>query len=92
MQQNDFSFQPGSMLHDAVVGAFRAGGRSFELWCSENGVHSGVARNATFGQSRGPTGRALLERIIEAAGRDVVRAAYVARMERHCREVLKGAA
>lgn len=36
----DFHFLPGAILHDAVMGAFKARGASFEVWCAENGVHS----------------------------------------------------
>ncbi|WP_102226835.1 hypothetical protein [Acidimangrovimonas sediminis] len=83
MTENAIKFQPGAILHDAIVGAFRAQGRGFDIWCAENGVSSSNARNATFGQSRGPKGRALLARIIDAAGRDFVMAAYAKRLRDH---------
>ncbi len=38
MAEKSFPFQPGVMLHEAIVGAFRATGGSFEVWCAENGV------------------------------------------------------
>lgn len=89
----DFHFLPGAILHDAVMGAFKARGASFEVWCAENGVHSSAARNATYGQSKGPRGKELLNQIIEAAGVDVVRSAYLARLKAHAAEaVTKGAA
>lgn len=88
----DFHFLPGAALHDAIVGAFKAHGGGFENWCAQNGIHPGTARNATFGQSRGKRGSALLLRIISAAGPDVVRSAYSTRVTAHASELVKGAA
>ncbi|KJZ21851.1 hypothetical protein [Tritonibacter mobilis] len=73
-------FQPGAILHEVIVGAFRSAGTSFEVWCKENGVHPSTARTATYGQSGGAQGRALLKRIISAAGEDLVTAGYSKRM------------
>lgn len=87
MAEKPISFQPGAILHDAIMGAFKARGGSFEAWLSENGINPATARGATFGQSKGPKGRALLERIIAAAGPEVVRAAYVARITAHLDEI-----
>ncbi|KMW60754.1 hypothetical protein AIOL_000919 [Candidatus Rhodobacter oscarellae] len=42
---------------------------------------------ATYGQSGGDKGQALLNQIIDAAGRDVVALSYKARIERHAAEV-----
>jgi len=92
MGAQDFPFQPGAILHDAVVGAFRASGSGFEAWCAENGVNPSVARNATFGMSQGPKGRALLARMINAAGVEVVRTAYIARLRAHVSDIHDGAA
>ena len=92
MGAQDFPFQPGAIMHDAVVGAFKARGGSFEVWCAQNGVAPSAARNATFGQSKGPKGRALLARLVEAAGVDVVRAAYLARTKAHFTAIKSGAA
>ncbi|MDO9527123.1 MAG: hypothetical protein Q7J57_16550 [Gemmobacter sp.] len=92
MTPKEFDFQPGAILHDAIVGTFRAHGGSFERWCQENGITPSTARNATFGQSRGPKGRALLGRIIDDAGRDFVRRAYAARIEAYASAVKRGAA
>ena len=87
MTQSKFNFQPGAILHDAIVGTFRARGGSFSKWCKENGVHPGVARNATFGQSRGPAGQKLLNQIIEAAGPDFLRMAYAKRIAEYAETV-----
>lgn len=73
-------FQPGAVLHEVIVGAFRSAGSSFEAWCAENNVHPSTARNATYGQSGGDRGVELRERIITAAGRDVVAMSYYKRM------------
>lgn len=74
------TFQPGAILHEVIDGAFRSSGTGFAAWCEENDVHPSTARNATHGQSSGPRGAELLERIIDAAGRDVVTMAYTKRM------------
>lgn len=80
-------FQPGAVLHEVIVGAFRSAGTSFEAWCNQNGVHTSTARMATYGQSGGDKGQALLDQIIDAAGREVVTLSYKARIERHAAEV-----
>lgn len=87
MARTDFDFQPGAFLHAAIVGAFRANGKSFERWCKENDVHPSVARQATFGQSRGDNGQAILARLIEAAGRDFVQHVYTKRLLEHADRV-----
>lgn len=88
----DLPYQPGAILHAAVVGAFKTSGTSFEAWCADNGVVPSAARNATYGQSKGPKGRALLSRMIKAAGADVVRAAYLSRLRSHADDLKSGAA
>ena len=70
------TFQPGTILHEVIVGAFRAKGTSFDAWCSQNGVHRSTARLATYGQSGGARGKELLNAMIEDAGPTVVEAAY----------------
>lgn len=85
-------FQPGAILHEVIVGAFRARGLTFEGWCKENGMTAANGRSATFGQSRGEIGRRNLQRIIDAAGRDFVRDAYLRRMTEHFDQIRKGAA
>mgnify|MGYP007055203570 CR=1 FL=1 len=54
MQENLTPYQSGAMLHDAIMGAFRASGRTLERWCKDNEVSPSVACNATYGQMRGP--------------------------------------
>ncbi|MDN5785710.1 hypothetical protein [Pseudorhodobacter sp.] len=88
----EITYQPGAILHEAIVGAFRASGKGFEAWCAENKVPPNSARHATFGQSRGPKGKALLAKMIAAAGADIVRAAYMTRMKAHVIDLKKGAA
>lgn len=73
-------YQPGAILHEVIVGAFRASGTSFEAWCKNSGIHPSTARTATYGQSGGTQGRALLKRIITAAGEEMVSAGYSKRM------------
>jgi hypothetical protein len=87
MTRRDYNFQPGAVLHEAIIGAFRASGTSLHQWCEANGVLHSVVRQSTFGQSQSEAGRALLERIIEAAGEDFVRLAYEQRMLDHAGEL-----
>lgn len=87
MSEKNKMFQTGKILHEVIVGAFRASGTSFEKWCREQGVNSDVARQATFGISGGDRGRAILERMIADAGPELVWAAYQARVARHAHEV-----
>ena len=84
-------FQPGAILHEVIDGAFRSAGTNFDAWCRGNGIHPSTARNATYGQSNGDRGRELRQRIIDAAGRDVVEMAYRKRMIMEA-EKLQGAA
>lgn len=83
MSEKTFPYQPGAMLHDAVVGAFRASGGSFENWCIERGINPNSARQATYGMNKGPKGRQMLADLIASAGPDVVLAGYLARLRRH---------
>ncbi|WP_413874127.1 hypothetical protein [Albidovulum sp.] len=87
MSEVMFPFQPGAMLHDAIMGAFRAQGGSFERWLDEQGIPPATARGATYGQSKGPKGRETLGRILGAAGPNVVRTLYIDRLNRHVAEV-----
>lgn len=91
MADNSFPYQPGVMLHEAIVGAFRASGGSFEVWCAENAINPSNARNATYGVMKGPKGQELLARLIDAAGSEVVKAGYMARLRKHV-SMLKGGA
>lgn len=83
MSDNGSPYQPGLILHDSIMGAFRSTGRSMEDWCRDNGVSRSMARQATFGQSNGPAGRAMLAQMIEDAGEDLVRSLYLARLGKH---------
>jgi len=87
MTQPEFKFQPGAFLHEAIIGAFRANGTNFDQWCREAGIKPTVARQATFGQSRGPNGQDVLARMIEAAGMDFVRHVYEKRLLDHAEQV-----
>lgn len=87
MTNNGSPYQPGLILHDSIMGAFRSTGRSMEGWCRDNGVSRAMARQATFGQSNGLTGRAMLAKMIEDAGEDLVRSLYLARLSKHADDV-----
>lgn len=85
-------FQPGLTLHEVIIGAFKAQGTTFYKWCAENGIKDSTARQATYGQSGGDKGKALLARIIDGAGHDVVRVAYRARIEAEAKKLSEVAA
>lgn len=92
MSSKERKFQPGKILHEVIVGAFRARGSSFSQWCADNGMQVNTANLATYGQSSGPRGRELLERIISDAGPEVVEAAYRERMTREAAKLTAAAA
>lgn len=49
-------------------------------WCRQQGINTTQARQAAFGQCRGERGQALLDAMIDAAGREVVEVSYRHRM------------
>jgi len=71
------------ILHEAIIGSMRANGETLNAWCVRNGINKAVARNAAFGQSRGPAGRALLMRLVAAADQEFVERAYAKRLADH---------
>jgi len=87
MPQQQYDFQPGPVLHEAVMGGLRANGTTFSRWCRENGILQTVARQATFGQSRGENGQVILAKLIEAAGSDFVRTVYERRFLEHADKI-----
>ena len=89
MSQIPSDFQPGQILHSAIVGAFKARGITFQDWCVKNGVTQSSARNVTYGQMAGPKGRAMLMKMIDDAGRDIVTAAYANRVIEEAQRVAK---
>ena len=38
MAAQDLPYQPGAILHAAIVGAFKTRGLSFEAWCAEHDI------------------------------------------------------
>lgn len=81
MSDIEREFQPGHILHNVIIGAFRAKGSTFQAWCETNEVSQATARNCTYGQNSGPKGRAMLDRIIDDAGRELIRVLYAQRMK-----------
>lgn len=92
MTRRNYDFQPGAVLHAAIIGAFRAKRTTFEAWCRENDVISTVGRQATHGQSAGQTGKDILARMIEGAGEDTVRHIYEGHMLAHADDIRRGRA
>lgn len=74
------------------MGGLGANGTNFARWCRENKVVETVARQATFGQSRGENGKIILEALIKAAGPDFVRTVYERRFMDHAALIKRGAA
>mgnify|MGYP003674379524 CR=1 FL=1 len=87
MQVKNKMFQPGRILYEVILGAFKASGTSFEQWCRDNDVSAVAARSALKGFSTGTQGQAIIEKLVEGAGREVVTVAYRLRIERHAAEV-----
>lgn len=74
-------FQPGTILHEVIAGALRSRGTTLHEWCKSNGLAWSTVRQITFGMAAGPRSQVVLEDLIDAAGREVVTAAYRIRMD-----------
>lgn len=92
MTLNISKYQPGLILHESIIGSFRANGDNLHAWCERNGVNKSVVRNVTFGQTGGAKSKVLLAQIIEAAGAETVSHIYECRMAQHADDLNKGAA
>lgn len=66
---------PGPELYAQVRAGFVRRGLSLHRWCLNNGVTRQNATLALLGGWRGPKAKALLRRIVKAAGVDMERAA-----------------
>jgi hypothetical protein len=84
--------QPGAILHEVIVGCLRSSGTNFDAWCRDNKINTSTARQATYGQSGGDSGKKLLNRMIDSAGREQVEMSYRTRIERHALEIKNGEA
>ncbi|MFT4015298.1 MAG: hypothetical protein QM682_18310 [Paracoccus sp. (in: a-proteobacteria)] len=80
-------FQPGAILHEVIAGSMRSRGTTLHEWCKDKGVAWSTIRQVTFGMSAGPRSQGLLDDLIEAAGREVVTAAYRIRMDAEARKL-----
>lgn len=85
-------YQPGAILHDAIMAGLRARGRTLVDFCASRGIDVQAARQATFGQSGGPRGRAIVADLISEAGPEFVHQVYVTRMAEHFAALKKGTA
>jgi hypothetical protein len=83
MPPKTFPYQPGAILHDAIMAGLRARNRTLVDFCAERGIDTQAARQASFGQSGGPKGRALVAAMIEAAGPAFVHQVYISRLAEH---------
>ncbi len=92
MTRKPLEFQPSLILLDVLIGAFRARGTTFEAWCKENNVTTMNVRNAALGGSQSPMAVKVLEKTIDAAGREFVLKMYRDRMLEHAALLQKGAA
>lgn len=91
MTQQMPEFQPGAILYEVLLGAFRARGTSLARWCREKGYATANVCNATLGRGGGKAARRYLAEAIAAAGREFVRDAYVRRIAEHYEQIRKGA-
>lgn len=85
-------FQPGRLLYQVIVAAFRVHGSTFTEWCKANDVSHSSARATCYGQMSSPAGRRWLSKIVEAAGRQTVEHLYVVRVREGVRRVEKAVA
>lgn len=92
MSRKPAEFQQGLILLDVLSGAFRAHGTTFEGWCKEHGLSTMNVRNAALGGSKTDQAKVLLDRAIEAAGREFVLKVYRDRVVEHAAQLQKGAA
>lgn len=91
MTRQEIAFQPGPVLHEAIMGGLRAKGTTLADWCRDEGITQTVARQATFGQTRGESSQKLLARLIDAAGAEYVRHVYDYRTLAHAEEIRRRA-
>jgi len=87
MAVNKMKFQQGRMLYEVVVGAFKANGLAFEPWCIAHDLNPQRGRNALYGASSGLGALKLVERLVDAVGREVIELAYRRRLESHTRDL-----
>ena len=92
MSRKIVEFQPGLILLDVLSGAFRASGTTFDGWCRANGFSTMNVRNAALGGSKTEAAKKLLDKAIEAAGRDFVFKVYRDRVVDHAAQLQKVAA
>ncbi len=64
--------EPSLHLYQAVIGAFRAQGKTFASWCDANDINRENARAALHGVWRGPKASQAMEAIIDGADRETV--------------------
>ena len=72
MDNTPEQIEPSVHLYQAVIGAFRAQGKTFAKWCDANGINRENGRAALHGIWRGPKARLAVEAIIEGADRESV--------------------
>ena len=69
----------------------RSRGTTLNEWCKSNGVAWSAIRNVTFGMSAWPRSKAVLDQLTDAAGREIVTAAYRTRMDAEARKLAASA-
>ncbi|MFV0409780.1 MAG: hypothetical protein ACK5LJ_08845 [Paracoccus sp. (in: a-proteobacteria)] len=73
------------------MGALRSRGTSLNEWCTQRGYSITAVRQVTFGMSAGQRSKALLDRLIDDAGREIVSAAYRVRMDAEAQKLAEAA-
>lgn len=71
-----FQPAPGKWLHNAIMGALKGRGHSLASWCDENDVGRQTIRTYTYGLNSGPNSDAVLQKLINDAGRETVISMY----------------
>jgi hypothetical protein len=83
---------PGEWLYQALLGALKGRGIKFEEWCRSHDLQSTRVRAYAFGINAGPQSAAVLEELIDDAGRDIVLALYHHRLREKAAEFDRWAA
>ncbi|MGV6840016.1 MAG: hypothetical protein ACWA40_07450 [Planktomarina sp.] len=88
MTNKPLPYEPGVILHDAIIGAFRARGETLLGWCKAHGIDQRYVKTATTGLSCGPRAVELVEQLVEGAGAEAVHWNYKNRLKNHYETIL----
>ena len=92
MRKSELKPTPGRWLHEAIMGALKGRGISYTSWCKEQDMGAQALRSYTFGINSSPKSEAVLDKLIDDAGRDVVLMLYQHRLFEQAEQFRKVAA